>query len=145
MKLFVKSESVCDHQASSDKEYDWWERRCHPEIHGVYLEGSGYDYEAFAVDYDVEAGDTVYVLVMVYSAGDSFGTGTGNHEVLWVFKDKEVALKVVEYINTSEREGDDRYLLLITTDTGQTITLSDPSGGYFNSMENLSIESFVVV
>ena len=138
MELYVEYESYCTDSYHSGEQYgDWHEHRDH-RIEGVRLSKPSYSgSEKFTVDYDVKPGDNVYVLVMVYGTGDSFGHSTGNVEILWVFKDIKVAREAERKINNL---GEDAYSMKIKTDSGKTIQLSNPSAGYFESLEHLHIQ-----
>lgn len=69
---------------------------------------------------DVKSGDTVYVLYMIYSEGDSFGRSDGNGEVLWCFKSEELANKAKRNVDenynsyTIEAVGDDGKVIMLT-------------------------------
>lgn len=89
---------------------------------------------------EVKAGDVVYVLWMTYSSGDSFGSSSGNGEVLWVFKDATLALRAKQKFEAAE----DAYQIEIEADDGVKFVLSNPAAGYFENMGFCEVSTFLV-
>ena len=142
MKLHVEHYGYCEDSYHDGEKYGSWSESNSHSIKGVCLEvfGSAYNYETFGVDYEVERGDVVFVVTMVYSTGDSFGHATGKHEVMWVFKDPKLAH---ENAKTFKESGDD-YTVNIKTESGKTVQLGNPAFSYFDSIENVEVTSHVV-
>ena len=140
MKLFVKQVEITISANPPQEEYGSWSTDLHFSVEGVFLsKDRRYHYEEIEVDFDVKVGDEVHVLYMIYSSGDSFGSSTGNGEVIWVFKDKMLAVEVAkEYENTEE------YSIFFTTEEGNIVKLSNPAAGYFENISSLNIKSFKV-
>lgn len=72
MKLYVNYDERLIEDYWDGKEYGDWRKRWEYSVESVGLSslaewtGVGYDVEEFETDFDVSAGDTVYVLWMTY-------------------------------------------------------------------------------
>lgn len=147
MKLYVHHDTYCDYDRREDTgdgpyEYTWSSSFSH-EILGVQREcpdARRYMYEAFEVDFAVEDGDMVYVLDITYSTGDSFGHSEGNYEVMWVFKDQDVATAAEKMIYANEK----KLSFKIVVESGEVVELSNPAFGYFNRLSSVNVEAFGV-
>lgn len=140
MKLFVKYSELTVETNPAKEEYGDWSTELHFSVEGIFLTKDRYfSYEEIEVDFEVSLGDELYVLCMIYSSGDSFGTCRGNGEVIWVFKDKALALKLAK-----EFEDSKEYSIVFTTESGNLVTLSNPASGYFENVSSMNIESFKV-
>lgn len=96
--------------------------------------------ECVNVNFEASQGEKVYVVAMIYSTGDTFGSSSGNGEVIWVFKDFEYAKRAAESLKEKEKE----YSIDFVDETGMHITLSNPGAGYFERIEQIRVESFIV-
>lgn len=147
MKLYVKytesGYSWSENHGHGDWDYSWG-AEYHFEVHGVYCDPQPsnwkFNEEIIDVNFDFKSGDVVYVLTMIYSTGDTFGGSTGNGEVLWVFKDIECAKRAGQAI----RDNEESYSIDIIDETGKHVQLSNPGFGYFECIEQILLESFVV-
>ena len=77
---------------------------------------------------------------MIYTDGDSFGFATGKGEVLWVFEDIESARLAQRMLEENKKE----FSIKFEDGKGNTIQFSNPGAGYFESVENISIDSYFV-
>ena len=84
-----------------------------------------YRYDTLPVDFDVKPGDTIYLLYALYSTADSFGSDSGNYELLEVHQHIDKARLRENYYKNSK-------------------DYSLPWIGYFDSLDELRIEEFVV-
>lgn len=149
MKLFVQYKSVCVEEYHSGEQYGDWSAEYDFTVKGVStasLKSGKYrqtDYleEEFEVDFDATPGETIWVLSMVYSSGDSFGSSSGNGEVLWVFKSRELAEHVASQVN----DNSEQFQIAIKTDGGADIVLSNPAAGYFENISAMYVEPFTLV
>lgn len=140
MKLYVDYSSNCYEHYTSPEQWGSWYSHSDPSIDGVHIRKSiG---ESFEVPFDVEVGDTVLVLYMVYSTGDSFGHSTGNLSIEWVFKDKQLAYDA--YNKLVEAEKAEKYHFMVALEDGSEMTLYNPSHGYFEHMERIDLQSMRV-
>lgn len=129
--------------ADATEEYgDWW-RESEFSVQGATLnEPENYRCEMFEVAFDVVVGDTVHVLSMIYSSGDSFGTETGLGEILWVFKDQTLAEDAKLYW-----EANDEFVeraVSFQVDGGKTVTMSNPAYGYFENCSSVDLHTFII-
>lgn len=142
MKLYVKyhesGESGREEHGEGSWDYTWWENN-YFEVWGVSLNKDDiYNFETFDVCFDVVEGETVHVLYMIYSTGDTFGHSRGNGEILWVFKDFDKA----EAAAKSLRENENSYSIDILDEENNFVRLNNPGSGYFERIEQITIESF---
>lgn len=101
-------------------------------------------YKALPADFPVEVGDTVYVVYAVYSTGDTFHRADGEYlEVLSFHKNSMVA-----YRNKASAEGrrtaEEQYTMTIEFDNGKKVQRNCPWDGYFESLDHVNVESFIV-
>ncbi len=144
MELYVSytEDGQSHHEQYSDEQYDYsWSYEGTFSVDSVSIEKpSGYDYETINVGWDAEPGQEVYVLTMIYGDGDSFGHASGRGEVLWIFKDIECAKKAAQKL----REDENEYTVCIEDEQGEVIKLSNPGSGYFESVEDILVEAFII-
>ena len=146
MELFVQFESRCIDSYREDKEYGDWSEQYDYEVKGVSISSRGrwsglaYDEERINVGFEAEAGDPIHILWMTYSTGDSFGHGSGYGEILWVFKDATVARQALDLFKASSEQ----YSIVVKDDAGNDITLHNPGSGYFESVDSLQVDTFVL-
>jgi len=139
-KLFVKYKSYCLNSFQSEKDYGDWGSTNDFSVEGVTLtKPEDYNFEEFEVPDSVKKGDDVYVLWMSYSTGDSFGSSTGNGEIIWVFSDKKLGEKAKALWNNSKE-----YYVEFDVGHGITKKIHNPAYGYFEDIEYLSLETFTV-
>ena len=142
MKLFLKTEEICYSSYQSPERYGDWSSDNSFRIKSVLTEkdeefSEGEYYEL----HDAKEGDFVYVLVLQYSTGDSFGCSTGNGEIVGVYKD----IKVAEQARKTYMENKDQYSIELPFETYEGIKfqeISNPAAGYFESLESLDIQCF---
>lgn len=96
------------------------------------------------VDFDVQVSDTVHA---VYSTGDSFHREDDAYlEVISFHKDNDVANRnVVQLQNRPDRGSENHsYVMHVAYDSGMLIPRHCPWDGYFESLDYVKYESFVV-
>jgi hypothetical protein len=146
MELFVQYNSICVDSYREDCEYGDWSETYSFDVKGVTIESRGrwsglaYDEDRINVGFEAEAGTPVHVLWMTYSNGDSFGHGSGYGEILWVFKDPDVATKALKIW----KEQSEQFSITIKDETGKEIQLSNPGAGYFESVDSLQVDTFLL-
>ena len=146
MELFVQYETRCVHSYREEREYGDWEEDYDFEVKSVSATSRGqwsglaHTEERFNVAFDAEVGDTVYVLYMIYSSGDSFGRGTGYNEIIWVFNDGGVAQRALAEVRTKEEQ----YSLEFRDEVSNTIEFSNPGSGYFEYVQGVYLEAYKI-
>lgn len=121
--------------------YGEWSSDNHFSVDGVFLnkpEHRGYT-ETFTTVFDVNVGDELHVLYIRYGTGDSFGHGSGYGEVIWVFKDLDVAMKAAKVWETTNN-----YRIDFEIEDGSFIKLSNPAHGYFEQLESVNVQTIIV-
>lgn len=137
MKLYIKNyyyiiDSNRDDDDNWEEDWDFYILSAHNRP----KDGS----EQVEVDYEVSVGERVYVLYMRYSSGDSFGCANGKAEIIWVFKNKEVAMAAKKiWENANEND-----MVEIFTDSGKSLKLSNPAAGYFENVSSINLETYIV-
>lgn len=84
--------------------------------------------EAFPVDFPIAVGDTIWLVVAVWSTGDSFGQDSGAHsEIFGAFDNPGQAYSFEEQLKSGH----------VRTNTGKPLYL--PWSGYFESLDYTSV------
>jgi hypothetical protein len=149
MVVYVQYQSRCITSYREPVEFGEWGDSNTFDIKGVALSsrkswnGLAYLDDEFTVDFDVAPGDMVYVLSMIYSTGDTFGRSDGNGEILWVFKDRARAMAAREVWAKACQENY-VYSVQFETDSGTTATMHNPAAGYFEQLQDLNLDIFLV-
>lgn len=140
-KLYVNYTDKNISSYRSDEDYGEWSDVNDFNIESVTIEKiNEYCCEQFTVDFDVNVGDTVYVLSMIYSYGDSFGRSEGNGEVIWLFKTKQKAQKALNIIQDNE----DEYTIEFKSEKGTKVKFNNPAYDYFSTLSSLEIKQLIV-
>jgi hypothetical protein len=147
MKIYVHYRSICTHSEREEKEFGSWSEDIDFSIAGVSTrESRQYSNEQFDVDFDAVPGDTVFVLYMTYSTGDSFGSSSGNGEIIWVFSDRLVAQEALlrwqhacDVHNTDWHSDNKQQFCSFRVDGGRYIKLNNVVFGYFERLSSLEL------
>lgn len=121
---------------SPEKYGDWSEERQGGVASVVYGERSGYGFTNF--DVPVKAGEPVYVLLLAYGSGDSFGHASGNIDLVYVFSSRDLADKARLLLEQTSNWSE-----VLDIGDGRTFTYSCPHVGYFECLENIEILEFI--
>lgn len=140
----------CEKDIEADEEFGSWERSYSNWFEKISKTKGVPDVVS---DFDIQPGETCYVVWVEYSSGNSFGTAENeNVEVVGVFKDKECAKqleKAIEEQNQAYRQGDfafgesweDKNKFYCKTSDGQEFQYGFcPWYGYFEVLENVYVE-----
>lgn len=101
-----------------------------------------FDSKEVTVDFKVENGDTVYVLLVTYEDGDTFGRSYGNIHIVGVYVTEKEAIKVRDDIDYDEQHLDRNALFSKKT---KRRFKGDPSWrGYFERFTSAEIFEMVV-
>lgn len=95
-------------------------------------------WEKVAIDFDCKCGDTVYLLVLRYTQGDSFGTSKGNTEILGIFKDKQFATETLQVLDTDLKNKSNKNITF-TTESGIEVSIVDFTKEYFCAYEKIDL------
>ena len=142
--VYVQYREVCTSSFREDEEWGSWGEEYSFSVKGVSLT-SNKDYDFHSEDKvpcltEVAVGQEVFVLWISYTTGDSFGSASGKGEVLWVFSDKKTATDARKEVYRQEKNLDIKLAL----EDGSVIKLSNPVQGYFERLDSVIIDSFIV-
>ncbi len=145
MTIYVEYTQTCLASEREDCDYGSWYSEYQFSVDRVSLtKPLTYNHEKFGLNVDLKAGDPAFVLTMIYSSGDSFGTSRGNGEVLWVFKDAATALAARDKWMQQCRSGGYVESVEFNDEIGNKIRLSNPAAGYFENMSDVIITTMLV-
>lgn len=140
-KLVVHYDDVAIVDEAATEQYGQWKREREFSIHGVGFKPSLQTRnETISIAPAVVAGDTVWVLWVEYSTGDSFGSDSGRGEVMWVFVDEDVANNAADQCRIAA----DSTSLTFQDEDGEVIHLSNPAHGYFERLTDVHVVECVV-
>lgn len=140
-ELFLGYKQIQLSNYHSGEEYGDWSTEYEYNITGVYLSKPEHrDFDELGVTSKVEVGDTIYIVYMIFSSGDTFGTASGMGETIWAFTNLSAAIKCCQEINKNDSE----YTIEFLDDEGQTIKFSNPAAGYFENMHSCEIYHGIV-
>jgi hypothetical protein len=153
MKLFVHTTLQLEDSERETGEQAAWREDWHFDIKDVTLRepSSGQEYETFDLDADIKFGDTVYLLVLRWTDGDSYGHAYGKGEVMWVFKDPLLAQEGLKrWQFACDEHGDWRHdnkeqFASFRVDGGEIRKMSNPAYCYFARVDALRLEPKTVV
>jgi hypothetical protein len=157
MKLYVQYDSHCDTRSEGDDADEYGNQRSWSEDWSFNIDHvsttpptSSCTFETFEIDADVKCGDIVYLLVLRWSDGDSYGRAHGKGEVLWVFKDRLLAQEaLMRWQHACDVHGEWRHdnkqpSATFRVDGGQFIKLGNPAYCYFASVDTISLYPSIV-
>lgn len=124
--IYISYTSWCADAMDASEEFGDWSEEWHFSVNGASLSPSSD--ESFLVN-SVKPGDTIYVLYLVYSDGDSFGTASGKGLVLWAFANKLVADAALAQCQHAINKENQSFEFL--TDGGKKVSLGNPTTDYF--------------
>ena len=146
MKVFVDIKSHCIESHQSPEDYGDWGATYYSRVTGVYSDKvltRSHGVEEF--DCDCKVGDVVYVVSVIYETGDSFGYSTGNITITGVFNNIKDANTVKSYIEEQNKEEKYSYSKEVYLDSVGNYKFFSPWTGFFETLEYVNVDAFVVV
>ncbi len=148
-KLGIPLNRYCTHSHYSDEMYGAWEESYEVTVgEFAIVEPKNQHYTGHQVEHyegDVKDGDTLWVIIAIYSSGNSFGFSTsGSDDIISIHKDADVALrnlKALEGKGKGDRYEDD--MVVVELDDGTTHKYYRPWLGYFESLDSLQIYEMI--
>lgn len=144
------------HEPDPERENDWdntWEY----DIDGFLVKEGERSYYDFVLPREVKSGDTLYMVSVIYSTGDSFHYETGCREFVEVFDTYEEAVALQKQIEQNEKDyaedcrnehvkGYKRKAQPITfLRNGESVTITAGSWqSYFGGMDYVDVDSYTV-
>jgi hypothetical protein len=143
--VYVQYLEECISSYHEDKEWGSWEEENCFSIKGVSLSSSkdlnsSCSEELVPCSTEVTVGQEVFVLWISYTTGDSFGHASGKGEIFWVFSDKKTAAEAKNKVYRQVKNHD----IKLTLEDGSVIKLSNPVQGYFEGLDSVVVDSFIV-
>lgn len=140
-KLIVHHDDLFLVDTSATEQYGHWERERDFRVIGVGFANNIHTLnEIVNIAPVVLEGDTVWVLWVEFSTGDSFGCDSGRGEVLWVFVDEDVANAAADQCRIASKS----TMLTFQDEDGEVIHLSNPGCGYFDRLTAVHVVERVV-
>jgi hypothetical protein len=105
-ELYFEIDEVCLRNEREEEQYGRWEKDKACSLKKVARNKdflSKWNFTAYKVPDIVYNADSVYVVSVVYSSGDSFGSSSGNFQVAFVTEDPKEALRAKEAIEEDHR------------------------------------------
>jgi hypothetical protein len=125
MRVCVSYDENCVH-SHSDGETGEWSASYDSSIERVYILGEDeeapYMSETFLLPDEAE---TVYVVYMIYSSGDSFGHEEGRISIIHCTADKIAARTIAKMI----QENPNKFSFKFVDDFGRKVSLYNPGAG----------------
>lgn len=150
--LQVKTKYRCDENYRGSGDWASWRQRSTTTVTGINrIDAQESDRYEQIFDADAVEGSVAYVLSITYKSGDSFGAESGCHKIIGVFTDKnqaQIAKKIVE--SSFDTYGDSdvyEFVFKFTNSKGeeQEAQVRNPASGYFESIESIDLDGFVVM
>ncbi len=137
--IYVDYSGWCLNDERSDEPYGEWSEEWDFSVNAVFAQGY-HSCERIDVPFNYDIGDTVHVLYMRYSDGDSFGNASGKGEVLWVFREGILAEKARQAILDNPHSS----RIKCYDESLNEMYICNPASDYFSHIEDVYIESFIV-
>lgn len=115
------------------------------EVHGVYSEdakdGRGWSCynESIDVEFDPTPGENVWLVVVTYGDGDTFGSSSGNVCVVGCYNEEAHADSIASDIRADDRDADRDYRRSLKKSRKERFTGYKAWTGYFNSLEGVEV------
>ncbi|MGD1524358.1 hypothetical protein [Vibrio owensii] len=147
MRVFVNSKTKLVFSSSPEPDEDWgaWKKQNEFEIESA----TSFDYSK--VDPTIESNDfevaetesgVIYVLLVRYSDGDSFGTEEGKGEVIWAYSDEAMAEKALQIYEKAIKDQEYTVNLPVLDANGEAreVPIGNVVSGHFCQLESIEIE-----
>ena len=102
-ELFVEETSSCVRDYHEGVQFGEWEQQYDNDVTKVSRDSkllNRYNFTACKVPDEVYDASYVYIVVVTYSTGDTFGNSSGNLAIAFITENPEEALKAKEVIET---------------------------------------------
>lgn len=145
MYFSLNSRNYNNYHHSGEEYGDWSESNSIDYIHAE-ISDSGYGNVAlFPNQKEPKRGEDIFVVGVSYSSGDSFGHGSGYHELLWAFTDGDLAFKLQDLLEKDNEKNPDynfkdgNYVFFEGTKV-----ITSTWKGYFEHLEHVFVERLMV-
>lgn len=142
MKLYVKYTAGCNASMEPEEQYGEWSADNYFIVDGVCLtDPKGCNDEINVCFEKKDIGEYVYVLIVYYGSGDSFGHSSGNGEIIWAFADSTTAHNALAACNKAKA---DVMRFDIQDEKGNDIPVWNHDYDYFGGVEAYELKAFVL-
>lgn len=120
------------------------------EIHGVYSDdakdgrGQSRYNESIDVEFDPVAGAEVFLVVVTYSSGDTFGSSSGNVTVVGCYEEEAQADSIAHDIRADDMDADKAYRRNLKRSKKERFTGYKAWTGYFEGLEGVEIHRLML-
>jgi len=148
--LYVASRTYITERTESQEEYGEWSESWDCQVVYAYLEEppctNSMTIDKFLLPEELLPGQTVYVVSMYYSDGDSFGNSSGKMEVLWATGSEQEAKNIQESLTlqTQYTEDSSSNDSLFIPYLDGVIIMGSPLGDYFAHLECINITALEI-
>jgi hypothetical protein len=151
--VLCRLEVVNDHYSHTTRHPDTNDRWDRGNTHSNWtvsgLRLTNREYGDVTADFEVMAGDVLYMVYAIYSTGDSFGRDeNGRIDYITVHKSGEIARANEKALNAKTtlkgKNGDYEWNVNLQTDSGIVFPYHVPWLGYFESLTGVYVEAFEV-
>lgn len=141
MRVIISTHLYCSYNEHSGEQFGSWEESWDFSVTGARIakddENTRYNEDGFKVP---DGTTEVHVLSMHYSEGDSFGRAEGKGIVVGCWADIEKAKMAEEELRKNMNE----YMIETIDDFDRIIKISNPGAGYFDSVDLIQLETFIL-
>jgi hypothetical protein len=115
------------------------------EVHGVHSkdakDGRGWSCynESIDVEFEPVTGTEVFLVVVTYSDGDTFGSSSGNVSVVGCYEEEAQADSIASDIRADDMDADREYRRNIKRSKKERFTGYKAWTGYFNGLEGVEV------
>lgn len=142
MKLYVYYTAGCNDSYHDGEQYGEWSEDNYFSVDGVCLADPKGSCDEINVCFEKkDIGDCIYVLVVHYGSGDSFGYSTGNGEIIWAFADSATAHNALAACNKAKS---DVMRFDIQDENGNDIPVWNHDYDYFGGVEGYELKALVL-
>ena len=126
-----------NHTWSEDHDYDYKS--------ATISDSKRFDVAMFPNEAPVEVGDSIHVVIVSYSTGDSFGQEQGRHVQLWAFSNKDTAQQLVDAVDADADVSPDYDFDANPMEFMGVPICTNEWKGYFETFSYAGIETLFVV
>ncbi len=110
----------------------------------IAKEGEYNDVGLFPGEVEPSRGEDIFVVIVEYSSGDSFGSSSGNHEILWAFTDPKKAFSLSDFIEKDYKDNSE-YDFSRKPKLFEGVPINTNTWkGYFERMSQVIVEKLMV-
>ena len=136
IRLDDRSRTTIIRSADPDKQWDGDDTSTDVCIGDTFTVVKRNQYYDLTVAGNPEAGEIFYLLIVIYSTGDSFSHHSGHVEYVGLYRDENTAWENLRRINDNANP----LMLLDETEDGiEEYQIHPPWIGYFESIENVDV------